>query len=225
MRIGVTERGDAGLDQSWLQRLNTVDGCIAITKHPSLLPKELPSNVLVHCTITGLGGGHIEPNVNKATDELFAYYKLVDKYGGERIILRIDPIIWGIEQAAYDVAKHACGRVRVSFLDLYPHVKQRFAAQGITISQTEFHAPLEERIKILQALEAIVPEVEVCAEPGIACSGCVSQRDLSAIGLKEIPHIGGKQRPLCKCIAEKVELLNSKKQCPSGCLYCYWRGL
>ena len=32
MRIGVTERGDAGINLDWISKVNTVDGMILITK-------------------------------------------------------------------------------------------------------------------------------------------------------------------------------------------------
>lgn len=32
-RIGITERGDAGLDLSWQHKMDTVDGAIVITKY------------------------------------------------------------------------------------------------------------------------------------------------------------------------------------------------
>ena len=31
-RIGITEAGDAGLDLSWVDKLNDVDGAVVITK-------------------------------------------------------------------------------------------------------------------------------------------------------------------------------------------------
>lgn len=31
-KIGITERGDAGLDLSWASKLDTVDGAVVITK-------------------------------------------------------------------------------------------------------------------------------------------------------------------------------------------------
>lgn len=31
------------------------------------------------------------------------------------------------------------------------------------------------------------------------------------------------QRKGCLCPSNKYELLKNKKQCPHGCLYCYWR--
>jgi hypothetical protein len=58
--IGITERGDAGLDLSWADRLSEVDGAILITKNPR--PKfqkvvmEASKPVIIHFTVTGYGG-------------------------------------------------------------------------------------------------------------------------------------------------------------------------
>ena len=224
MKIGVTERGDAANNLVWLEAVKrkAVDGCIAITKAPqALLPLFLPSNVMVHCTITGQGGTVLEPNVALPEVVLAAYHELVKRYGGERIVLRIDPILL-MDAAALDRACEVCeaarGRVRISFLDYYPHVRERFTERGITYVQ-DFHAPLILREK----LWAQMGKPEVCAEPGMICSGCVSQRDLRAMGIENTLTVGGRQRQNCACAAEKVELLADKKPCKHACLYCYWQ--
>lgn len=64
MRIGVTERGDAGLNYSWIDCIQSglVSGAILITKNISDnfisalndVRKQFP-NIIVHCTCTGWG--------------------------------------------------------------------------------------------------------------------------------------------------------------------------
>ena len=46
LKIGITERGDGGLDQSWRKSLadHVVDGAIIITKAPQLI-QELPGRL------------------------------------------------------------------------------------------------------------------------------------------------------------------------------------
>jgi DNA repair photolyase len=230
MKIAITERGDgAFLQQQWRSALRELkaDGVIVITKAPHLLELPLPTKVIVHCTITGLGGSVIEPHVIEPPVALAAYRRLVENYGGERIILRVDPIVCQqpyIEQAI-KVAKQAEGRVRVSFLDAYPHVRDRFTAARVALNQEEFHADLDTRKTILGMLKKKINDVEVCAEPGLVCSGCVSARDLDAIGLnsEKMSSVKGMQRKFCCCAAEKVELGRSRSQCKHKCLYCYWR--
>jgi hypothetical protein len=69
--IGITERGDAGLDLGWLPWVREGKPAILITKDPGTLLKELmlqgkeyppgKFNVIIHTTITGLGGSVFEP--------------------------------------------------------------------------------------------------------------------------------------------------------------------
>jgi DNA repair photolyase len=231
MKIGVTERGDgAFLESKWRSDLGSgkVDGVIVITKAPQLLLDEpLPDKVLVHCTITGLGSSTIEPGTSEPAVTLAAYRRLIAAYGGERIVLRVDPIVCQqpyIEQAL-GVVKQAEGRVRISFLDAYPHVRRRFEANGLALNQEEFHADLDTRKIIFEMLKKRIKGIEVCAEPGFDCTGCVSERDLAAIGLdsKNMSSVKGAQRKFCCCAAEKIELGHSRSQCKHRCLYCYWK--
>lgn len=216
--FGITERGDGGLDQSWLKEADKCDGIICITKSPQLLTNiDLPKNVLVHCTITGLGGTDIEKGVQPPIITLDAYHKLVTKYGGERIILRIDPIILIDEyfQCAVDVFKFKEGRVRISFIDNYYGIKKH-----ISLPWTGLHAPLEMRKAALLKF----PGAEICGEPDLPSTGCISGRDYLAIGLPEPKGIGkANQRTYCNCLATKKELLKNRSVCPHNCAYCYWR--
>lgn len=219
MRIGITERGDAGLDPSWIA--NDCDGVIAITKAPHKLISPLPENTIVHCTITGYGGTFIEPGVASPEITLESYNRLVDQYGGERIVLRIDPIIpstKGIETAKAIFAKRR-GRVRISFIDAYDHVRERFAEHGIEIPWKGVHAPLETRKKYLEEF----PDVEICGEPDLVCTGCVSKKDLAVLGLYSKSDKKAKQRPYCNCLAIKKELFVYRKPCEHKCIYCYWK--
>ena len=224
MRIGITERGDAGLDLSWRNKMGEVSGAVLITKDPrKLLEITLPKHCVIHCTITGFGGSQVEPGVPAPELTLKAYHQLVAQFGTERVILRIDPIIpttKGIARAM-NIFSEAEGRIRISFIDQYNHVITRFKNIGLELPWKEFHAPFETRQAVLNEM----PGVEVCAEPGLQCSGCVSPRDVRAMGLDSTLLSGalGHQRRLCLCIAEKVELLTSRKQCLHQCTYCYWK--
>lgn len=226
MRIGTTERGDAGRNLVWLKALErgVVAGVVAVTKAPqALVGLNLPPQTVIHCTITGYGGSVLEPGVAPPTETLAAYRQLLARYGGERVVLRIDPIFtcgdWAAK--AFDIRRHAHGRVRISFFDFYPHLRRRFFDADVDYQQTQFHAPRNLRRSIWQQLG----EPEVCAEPGLPCTGCISQRDLTAMGLANGSLSGqrSQQRPLCHCLAEKLELLPNRSPCGHGCLYCYWK--
>lgn len=232
VRIGVTERGDAGLDFSWMNKSNSFDGMILITKHLSFdfIERAKRLNTIVHATITGHGASVYEPNVPPLLISTQYFHKLVERIGPERVILRIDPIIptdSGIAKAIFvyqqlheNMDKKT--RVIISFMDNYDHIKERFSEAGLTPLDYFFHSSLELRKKIA----SYFPDAQICGEPGFDCIGCVSKKDLEIFGIEtpEIePKIGGFQREECRCLVYKVEMLNNKIPCKGSCLYCYWK--
>lgn len=232
MKIGTTERGDAGLCFAWKE---FVGPKILITKSPQNLcdlSDEDLKDCIVHCTITGLGESVYEPGVANISVTLPAYKKLVSRLGGDRVVLRIDPIILGIdnEENIIKILSEACSRVRISFLDMYDHVRTRFMKNNISIppEHEKFHTDLETRKTHLHFMSCILRQkckydIEICGEPGLECSGCVSEKDLQALNIS-CPLKGKScQRAECHCAAEKFELLQNKKQCKHKCIYCYWK--
>lgn len=225
MKIGVTERGDAARDLSWMPKLKHGQPCILITKSPSsLVDKVSPGDpVIIHANVTGWGNTRIEPSVNQPETEIDGYQALIEKIGVEKVVLRIDPIFptpKGIERAKQVLAyRHPSGRVRISFLDAYNHVRLRFEREGMTIPWKGFHAPIEVR---KTALKELGNNIEICGEPGFPCQGCVSKVDADTLGISVSGARKG-QRKTCNCIVEKTELLKGKQQCENRCLYCYWK--
>jgi len=227
MKFYITERGDAALDQSW--RLLGDVPIVLITKAPSKLG-EIPPHAIVHCTITGFGGTLLEPGVKSFYEEIEAYRRIARKIGSERTVLRIDPIIPTVKgtnlaiSVLAEAAKYIPNiRLRISFMDMYPHIVKRFTANEIPIPYSTLHAPLDMRISALNALKDYAPGLEICGEPDMNCTGCISQRDMDAIGLT--CALTGKctQRASCLCPSEKTEALKGRGQCAHNCLYCYWR--
>lgn len=97
-KIGITEAGDAGLDLSWADKLNTVDGAIVITKcvTPGFYDAALSNKdkLIIHTTFTGYGHSVLEPNVPYPYDEFDAIMALEQAgFPKEQIVIRIDPII------------------------------------------------------------------------------------------------------------------------------------
>lgn len=238
IRIGVTERGDGGLhigEVCHVLAKGGWDGAILITKAPHLLVDRLDEldnlmsdAYIIHSTITGYGGTAIEPNVEPTDVTLEAYRTISERLGPDRSILRIDPIIPTITGRIEPVrvAGEALGRVRISFIDCYPHVKQRFADIGMPLpSDWRFHAPNGARFETYNEIQdAAGVKPEICAEPDFTCTGCVSLLDLDSMGVDCATNGGrGSQRPLCACIIGKTEILSHRGQCAHGCLYCYWR--
>lgn len=248
-KIGVTEAGDAGIDLSWVNKLDEVDGAVVITKNISAAFSdavfENRGRLIIHATITGYGGTILEPNVPNPQENFDALQSLLQRgFPREHMVIRIDPIIPTVKgiQVAFDVFKKAIdngySRFRVSIIDMYPHVRERFRAAGLPrpYSDIGFH-PSPDQVKAVDEMligafayygaRNPMPKIECCAEPGLENAlhcGCVSFYDLHLLGLDaaEDDHTGY-QRPNCMCYSGKQELLENKKRCPHGCLYCYWK--
>lgn len=252
-KIGVTEAGDAGLDLSWVSKLDTVDGAIVITK--AITPQfieaavEHSDKLIVHATITGYGRSVLEPNVRRIEDAQLALAELEDDgFPAERIVVRVDPIIPTLkglrvaDKVIRDAIQDGYRRFRVSLVDMYPHVRERFTAANLRCPYGSFFTPQADMVQAANDMIASIQHwfysgepdaqenslrIESCAEPGLTSTiqcGCVSAYDLRLLGLdtSDIDERGA-QRPGCRCYSGKVELLEHKAQCPNGCLYCYWK--
>lgn len=249
-KIGATDGGDAGLDLSWKDKLDTVDGAVLITKRvtPAFIGavKDLP-NVVIHVTCTGYGGTVVEPNVPHPEEQMEAALQLISfGFPKERVVVRIDPMIPTVKgmMRATSVfgmfSEHGFSRYRVSLIDMYPHVRKRFADCGLPSLYGGGFSPDKETIeyanhvlrgwKLLwkNASSNIPLRIESCAEPtlteAIRC-GCVSEYDIQLMGLTvdDDMDAAGYQRRDCLCYSGKKELLNSRKPCPHQCLYCFWK--
>ena len=239
-RIGTTESGKIAYNLDAFDRL--YKGNIIITKRltDKLIEKliEHKDKIILHLTVTGMGGSKVEPFVPSPQATLGKLQKLIN--GGfptDHIVLRVDPIVPTIKglNTATSVLRLFRGlgikRVRISFLDNYKHVRERFKEIGVELYNGEFHAPLKERLKCLTAIKYSAEEcgyetVEVCGEPGIDSIPCLSQKDIDILGLTDEIVLEGsaEQRKSCGCPANKSELLRVKPhRCDNKCLYCYWR--
>lgn len=231
IKIGCTERGDAGLDLTWADKMGEVDGAIVITKNPTPefidLVKEHKDKLIAHVTITGHGGTVYEPNIPAPGEIYPLFHEILDILGPRKTVLRIDPIIptpAGTDTAlgvfiSQRMLEH---RTRISILDYYLHVNQRFLDARVPILPYRFHESYTKRENIISRF----PNAEICSEPGFSSNGCVSHIDLDALNIPyTADDIKAKfpQRKHCTCIGNKVELLVKKAQCPYKCLYCYWR--
>lgn len=236
MKVGITERGDAGLDYSWINKL--YDANIIITKqlyvNNSKLIDALLSNkekIILHVTCTGYGGTVIEPHVPRPIEVHEGLIRLISLgFPVEQVVLRTDPIIptkKGLQRVkeVWDLFKDTgVHRVRYSVIDMYPHVQKRFEKHELSLPFSTFIAPqmMIDDVRRL-VIEYGYYNFEACAESLPTPTGCVSQKDIDILKLPEILSPGGMQRKGCLCCSGKTELLDNKNRCPSGCLYCYWR--
>lgn len=255
MKIGITERGDAGIDLSWVSKMDTVDGAILITKNITeafiQLVLACKKPVIVHATCTGYGGSELEPNVPKYQEQIAKAVELIDRgFPAERMVLRIDPIFptpKGLVKLQYVLQEYAnvlrprgVNRIRISVLDEYKHVKQRFLEHGwYCIYGNNFQASDQQLQNIASVLEDYPYIFETCAESklegysnmskydNIYDCGCISTKDLDLMGINYTGlamYENPQNRRGCHCLQFKTELLTNKKQCPHGCVYCYWKG-
>jgi DNA repair photolyase len=235
MIIGITERGDAGLDLSWKNKL--FDGAILITKSPSnnfikeVINHPLSDKLIIHFTCTGFGGSIIEPNVKNYKEIKKYIIKLSKHFNIDNMVLRIDPIIPTVKGQSLlnELLTYFkdCGiiRIRYSFIDLYPHVKERFYKKNINLPWTTFKPPrkaINEVLKIISKWEGEY-EFESCAENTPHKLGCISDKDIKLMNLNGKLIGSANQRKSCLCPSNKVELLQSKTRCYNKCLYCYWK--
>lgn len=219
--IGVTERADPTINLKWQRWVKDGKPAILITKNPKLLLPmlSLSDNVIVHCTITLMGGSILEPNIPGPLQAVSAYHSICSFLGKERVVLRVDPIVDGTSITALkELVLEAEGRVRISFLDLYPHSRKRMERAGIEVVRKAFHMPFLGRLNIWRELG----KPEVCAEPGLPSTPCVSKVDCKILGVKPSTRLR-RQRSECHCLANKIELCNWPPKCTYGCLYCYWK--
>lgn len=253
-KIGTTEAGDAGLDLSWVDKLDTVDGAIVITKNITTgfcnAAIDHKDKLIVHATVTGYGQSILEPNVPHPALELGSIMKLVNRgLPKNKVVIRVDPIIpteKGID-TAYRVIKafmdEGFSRFRVSLIDMYPHARSRFKEAGLPLPYGDngFAPSKVQLAKVDDMLRQAknfweglhngkALRIESCAEPGLTESipcGCISDYDLNLLGLSEDTEANGVgyQRKGCVCYAGKHELLKHKTRCPHGCLYCYWKDM
>lgn len=251
MRIGITEYGDAGVDFRWENKLKEIDGVILITKNlnDTFIKKvlnhmsEIP--IVVHCTCTGWGHTRMEPNVPDYKQQLSQMKKLIESgFPASRMVLRIDPI-FPTEKGVKRVHEmlnyyHSLGlpeneiRYRISIVDEYPHVRERYQKLGFTpMYGGSFYPSDEQRNLVGNALSEYPYQFDTCAEDVLAykfpatfrIKGCISTEDLQIMGIKydgTFPE-NPQGRNGCHCLACKTELLTPRKKCPHNCLYCFWK--
>lgn len=243
VKVGITEAGDAGIDLSWSDKISAkeVDGAVLITKdcNNNFIVEALQhkDKIVVHITCTGYGGTILEPNVPDYEYQLSQAKKLVN--AGmliTNVVIRIDPIIptkKGLEAASmvFDKAiEYGFRRFRISLIDMYPHVRERFKDAKLRLPYGDNFEPSDNQIaavnKWLKKYNDMSPVlfISACAEPKLNClhEGCISEIDLGVMGInKEGLTAESKQRKNCLCLSCKTELLSNKSRCPHGCLYCY----
>lgn len=252
--FGITENGDASLNYEWLEKIDEMDSSILITKKLTSIFKNQVIEFkdrykfILHVSCTGYGKTVLEPNLDPYQVTIDHIWSLIHDGGfpAERIVLRIDPIIptqKGIK-VFENVVLYArekipeVTRIRVSVMDAYPHVRERFKKAGLPCPYGDYRfiAPdymfCDLDLKIA-AMKNKFPKLsfESCCEvklPATTATGCVSDKDYKILGLEKPKESRKGQRKDCLCVGSKKDMLTFKynetgyNHC-YGCLYCYWK--
>lgn len=241
--IGITETSDPAFHLEIFDNLKKANVIITKSLTNKLIEKllEYKDSCILHATVTGMGGSKVEPFVPTAKKSHEQLKKLIE--GGfpiQQVVLRIDPIVpteKGVNTALSVLELFSdlqILRVRISFLDMYNHVKERFTNNGVPLPYDSFHAGSKLRyeayLKICDKADELgYRKVLTCGEPGFEATPCISQEDIIILGLQdEITLVGRKdQRTSCHCPENKRELIpyekRTEKKCGHGCLYCYMK--
>jgi DNA repair photolyase len=240
--IGITETSDPCFHLDLFDKLYNAN--IIITKNLSnkLIEKlvENKDKCILHITVTGMGGSKIEPFVPTPDRTLEQVKTLIEKgFPVKQIVLRVDPIIpteKGVETALsvlHLFQNVGIERLRVSFLDMYTHTKERFISNNIRLPYETFHADKNVRKEAFNmiyenAINSGYNIVQTCGEPDFENTPCISQMDIDLLGLTDKISLEGKkeQRAHCGCPSNKRQLITwekSKIKCEHKCLYCYMK--
>lgn len=190
-----------------------------------------------HLTLTGLGGGPLEPGVPPWRQVARQLPQLVAWAGDpRRVTVRFDPVVHWLEgervlsnlpeaAAIFDAtAESGVTAVRVSIAALYPKMRRRGLA---------WHDPSpEERVAIAAHLSELARtrglQLYACADPtlvaaGVCPSACIDGRLLSELHPRRLPlpiHKDPGQRPACGC-TPSIDIGSYQMRCGHGCRYCY----
>lgn len=220
--------------------MDQVDAAVLITKKitHSFIREAIrfKNKVIVHVTCTGLGNTIFEPNVPDYKDQIDRALVMV-RYGfpKDQIIIRFDPIIpvpdgiYFADSTIRYAESNDFHKFRVSIIDMYPHVANRFNSIGLGVPFKGFKPPainIEHVSDMLRRHSSSY--ITTCAEdiPGIESTGCISGEVLDILGIKYDESITSSlknNRQGCKCLKCKTELLSNRQPCPNNCLYCYWK--
>lgn len=204
----------------------------------ALVRREL-ANPVVNLTITGLGGGAIEPGTPPAGEAIAALPALVEAFHGEpwRVRWRFDPILAGRSTLA-DFSRIAAAMSRLgvptctfsfpAYRSLKGDLERQFREARIPRWREEDKAPF------VRAMAEIARPLGIallsCAQPENAAMhpdvrpaqcvpGDVLERGHPGRAPLDLPR-DRSQRTHCRCV-ESEEVGRYDDLCRGGCAYCY----
>ena len=214
MKIGITERGVAGLNLDWFEKLAqksfygfNFKGAVLITKNANnrfqhkvfyLMQQVGFPNIVIHFTCTGWGNTPMEPNVPDYKTQLNNMETMIaNGFPIENCVIRVDPIIptpEGIQRAdtvLQEIQKlqnkyQTKIHVRISIIDKYQHVCDRInpVYEYMWNSKTNFYPNQQERYAVLSLVRSY-PEIQF-----ETCAEPFLVRDAKKYGLSNIIESG-----------------------------------
>jgi hypothetical protein len=192
--------------------------------------------VTLHLTVTGMGGGFLEPNIPAPGKVLESLPALVDFLGDPgRLTMRFDPIVHlrledgGIFSNLADferiaLAAKSAGVLNMvtSWMEPYPKVVRRLRAFGvapITLSGTEWKTEADGLSSRAAEAGIMLRGCCVAGWPGGACIDGAALNRIHPEGSNASVLRARGQRPGCGC-TESWDI-GWYYSCPGGCLYCY----
>jgi hypothetical protein len=217
------------------------------TKTPHLIFKEPVKSVLekynlfILCTITGMGGTFLEPNILQPEETAKHLQGMIEVFldgNPEKIQVRFDPILnllvdgerftnlTRFPEVANLVTHVGVKTVRVSWGTYYPKVKERLDNRGIGLA--DFNIEDQARYLMKTAKEYNLEVRGCCADPqlekiGIKNVGCIDGEELQRLHPQREPYLEDRatgQRELCRC-TRSIDIGWYSMLCPNGCIYCY----
>jgi DNA repair photolyase len=225
------------------------DALFLWTKHPAALTRPGPlrealaaqPNVLVHLTITGLGGTALEPRAPAWRDALAEVRPLIGQLGGEprRVLWRFDPLLPGrsspetfarLAAAMAGLGVRRCITSFLSSMSLKGSLLPQYARCGVEPS------PLADKVewagRMAERAKAEGMELRLCCQPKVVerLSGAAEEAACIDAELASALHPGGRivgagkdpsQRRNCRCAPSLDVGDYAAHACRTGCGYCY----
>lgn len=214
----------------------TVDCIVFWTKDPAPMLAQLyrlePYPYYIQFTVNPYGG-ETERALPPKKTLLDTFRRLAERIGPERMVWRYSPILISADYTAErhleffgetaQVLRGYTKQCKMSLLDLYPKIRKRMAACGVTAAGQSGGEALALRLAEEGRRNGI--EVSACGSPSLAAAGlpqakCVDGALITRItGLRYNLKKDAGQRASCACV--KSVDIGAYDTCGNGCRYCY----
>ena len=196
----------------------------------------------LHFTITGLGGGVLEPAAPAPSAALAQVEPLIRLAGDpRRVSLRFDPVVFWREGGrvrsnlsffpvlAETAARFGVRDIRISFAQWYAKARRRAAQRGLGFVDPDEKVKKELAAGLAAKAHCHGLALHACSQSfltsvdGILPSACIDGRLLSRLhpeGEAASDLKDRSQRQDCRC-TRSVDIGSYAQPCPHGCVYCY----